>query len=1445
MLCFVALFLLVAIIVPAVSAQGNPPRLVPYTITTVAGGAVAPTQGTSGYSGGSLCGAPWPASNTGLTGPNPDGSWPTPPFDPIGDGCLANQASLNTTRYAIPDPFGTLWILDTGNGLSTDIRFVNPLTGIITAYNYGNVKGPNDNSPRGIAFDIAGNAYYMGENKSKGWKVDYVTGALSQIAGNTNGGSGCSGDNVPALGDAIDNPSGVAIDALGNAYFVDNKCFRVRRIDPSGTMWEIIGVGAGVCTSTGVAGTTGLNTPYAVAVDPYGNLYVANQTCYTLMEVLVDPTTINANGVGWVTKNSTVLTLAGTGANPSGFTYPQMCYGNLPCGLGPTMPIEPAGVQVDPEGPVKDSNGKLGYNLFVQEGSHVWYWDFATKWLRRIAGGNANCSWAVDSLGDGCPASNSNMATAYGVDVDALGNVYVGDDADNVVRKIFRGAQLSDGSALWLNAPVVSEYAALDKAGPFAGAVIAEAHFEPGDSAAATNPFQVFGDFSLAANAIDMSGTSQVNPYCIQNTSGDSSWDCIFSIDYNATRVGTVTAPLTVTGTATSTPVDYSALGVVNQPAIVLDPGVVTVLPASVSNPGEVAVDSLGNWYVADTGNNRILKNGQVLVSGLNAPQGVAVDGAGNVYIADTGNNVVKEWHAATQTVTVAAGGGTPCSVTSWTFISDSLGNNCLATQATLNHPTALAVDSLLNLYILDQGNVEVRRLDPKKHTITLVAGGGGASVSECTLSSTHPRCATLTSPVALAVGAPGLVFVVEGGSTNDIKEINLLTLPATINTVATYLSTTSPSGVGVDAAGNLYYADAGYQVVGMASAVTAYLTHPPPSAIPQLVLGIAGITGDTAVASGSLANTIALNGPGALALDPSGNVYVADVNNDRILKVDRSQSAIQFNSVAPGQLVAWSNITATNSGTQALTLSSLSITGANAIDFTIDSQTTCGTASLAPGTSCEVIADAEPTDSGALSAAISLAGNAVNTPVIQLVADGTGTPTSASLNFNPAIQSFGTASTMTATVTPASCTGNVSFTVDGDLVGSVALNGSGAASQQFPWKNHFLLICGNMTVQALYTDPSGVCSDSQAVQSLAIQGSQTTTTLAESGGSSAGGVMTIAQYQPVNLTAQITSQAQGSETGTVQFWAKLPIGDQLLNTLEVPQEGSSQIAPPSTTTLSSAGTAIYLTQWLPPGTYQIYAKYMGDCHFDASTSSVVTVTVTPVTWNYALSLPVGAPAATQNGPEGSIATATIILTPLNYPGVPGTSLATTLAGTTTVKFSCIGTLPAYSDCTFGPGNNPVTLDSVFVDANSPALFHCSNNTDQYPPCKIQMDLITNLASIASLSEPKAKGHSQGLPLLAALALMCPGLVLVGAGLRGELRSRKGLCRKLFFLMGMMLLLGVLLGLPGCGGTLHKVNAVTPPGTYSITVQGQMVMPDGSMLTKTVQVPIVVTPLSQ
>ena len=184
------------------------------------------------------------------------------------------------------------------------------------------------------------------------------------------------------------------------------------------------------------------------------------------------------------------------------------------------------------------------------------------------------------------------------------------------------------------------------------------------------------------------------------------------------------------------------------------------------SHPQAITVDAAGNVYVADTGNNRVVKLGagatnmtELPFSGLNGPNGVAVDRAGTVYVVDENNRVLKLPHGSTSAVQLPFTG--------------------------LNTPSDVTVDAPGNVYVVDAGNARV---------LKLAAG----STSPTTLPFTDIRV-----PNTIAVDTTGNVFVTDQG--ND----RLLELPA---------GTTAPSelpcggldgagGVAVDTAGNVYLA--------------------------------------------------------------------------------------------------------------------------------------------------------------------------------------------------------------------------------------------------------------------------------------------------------------------------------------------------------------------------------------------------------------------------------------------------------------------------------------------------------------------------------------------------------------------------------------------------------------------------------------------------------------
>src|SRR5581483_3700288 len=208
--------------------------------------------------------------------------------------------------------------------------------------------------------------------------------------------------------------------------------------------------------------------------------------------------------------------------------------------------------------------------------------------------------------------------------------------------------------------------------------------------------------------------------------------------------------------------------------------------------PQSVAVDGKGNVYVADSLSNIVLElsafqqqvfivagnglagfggdGGPATAAMLNAPTGVAVDALGDVFIADNGNNRVRFVSAATHLISTFAGGGTSPG-------TDRLGDGGAATAATLNGPTAIAVDGSQNVYISDSWNNVIRRVDPSG-TITRVAGsvpGVAFTPGEDNLGDGgSATSALLSDPTGLAVDATGSTLYIADTGDNLVRRVDL-----------------------------------------------------------------------------------------------------------------------------------------------------------------------------------------------------------------------------------------------------------------------------------------------------------------------------------------------------------------------------------------------------------------------------------------------------------------------------------------------------------------------------------------------------------------------------------------------------------------------------------------------------------------------------------------------
>jgi trimeric autotransporter adhesin len=340
--------------------------------------------------------------------------------------------------------------------------------------------------------------------------------------------------------------------------------------------------------------------------------------------------------------------------------------------------------------------------------------------------------------GDGGSAISAELWAPSGVAVDASGNLYIADIADNVVRKVT--------ASTGMITTVAGDSPYPEIVGGYSG------DGGPAVSAKLNGPVGV---------ALDASG----NLYIADAGNG--------LIRKVAASTGVIT---TVAGNIAGGNVGFSGDG---GPAV----------KAQLNKPFGVAADASGNLYIADSGNNVIRKvsastgiittvagngsnagtnpggfsgdNGPATSAELSDPEGVALDASGNLYIADATNWRVRKVDASTGVITTVAGNG----------IQGSSGDNGAATSAELNHLMGVSVDASGNLYIADTGNMRVRKVNVSTGKISAMAGSGAQGYAG---DGGPAGSAKLNNPWSTVVDASGNLYIADYANA-VVRKVTLL----------------------------------------------------------------------------------------------------------------------------------------------------------------------------------------------------------------------------------------------------------------------------------------------------------------------------------------------------------------------------------------------------------------------------------------------------------------------------------------------------------------------------------------------------------------------------------------------------------------------------------------------------------------------------------------------
>jgi sugar lactone lactonase YvrE len=639
----------------------------------------------------------------------------------VGDGGSATKATLDFPVFVAQDKGGNLYISELEG---QRIRKVT-LAGAISTYagtgiagfsgDGGPAKAATLSNPTGLTFDPAGNLIVADQGNNRIRKID-TTGTITTIAGT--GAIGYSGDGGPALLATFNAPYAVAYDAAGSLYITDILNYVVRVVNTSGIISTYAGNGtAGYRGDGGPATSSSLNFPRGMAFDSSGNLYIADTANHRVRVV---------NPAG------TINTFAGNGVRGYGGDG----------GLATNARIgNPRGVAVH-SGRLYISNGGQATTRSVV---------ISTGIIRTYAG-YGFAGFGYD--GDGNALLSSRFAIPSGLLFSSTGNLLIVDSQNQRLRRAARGAMrtiaggfIGDHELATAAALVVPEAIAFDRSGNY---YIADSAGNRIRKVSASGKISTVAGTGVSGYSGDGSNATVAQLWYPLGVALDSSENIFISDNIN-NFIRKVDTSGNISTFATNP--NFSGLGAMatdsSNNLYVVDQG--TCVVWKVSPLGIVSVVAGVEFVCGYNGDNISATTAQ-----LNAPFGVALDSAGNIFIADAGNNLVRKVDTA-GIISTFAGNGT-CGF---------FGDGGPATSAELCFPQGVAVTKGGTVFIADTLNFRVRQL--ASGTITTYAGTGLTGYNGDGLAALSTN---FDDPVAVGIHPNGVVYVVDD-STNRVRKIH------------------------------------------------------------------------------------------------------------------------------------------------------------------------------------------------------------------------------------------------------------------------------------------------------------------------------------------------------------------------------------------------------------------------------------------------------------------------------------------------------------------------------------------------------------------------------------------------------------------------------------------------------------------------------------------------